>query len=153
MSSSTPQLPANYRVILDVVKSFGAGRHATAQEVYLRARELRPGIGFTTVHRGLARLNELGYVLKLDISGEGSAMYEPATQAHAHFRCTACGSVADIDYASDDATRADLQARHDLAIRSESITFTGHCGACVRRERESSRAEAASRAASPDRAT
>jgi Fe2+ or Zn2+ uptake regulation protein len=135
MSSSTPQLPANYRVILDVVNAFGAGRHATAQDVFLHARELRPGIGFTTVHRGLARLHELGYVLKLDISGEGSAMYEPATEPHAHFRCTGCGAVADVDYASDESTRADIEARHGVAIRSESITFTGLCAACVRLER------------------
>jgi Fe2+ or Zn2+ uptake regulation protein len=134
MNPSTPQLPANYRVILDVVNEYGAGRHATAQEVFMRARELRPGIGFTTVHRGLARLHELGYVLKLDITGEGSAMYEPATEAHAHFRCTGCGSVADVDYASDAATRADLEARHGLAIRSESITFTGLCRSCASRE-------------------
>jgi Fe2+ or Zn2+ uptake regulation protein len=136
MSPSTPQLPANYRVILDVVNEFGAGRHASAQEVFLRARELRPGIGFTTVHRGLARLHELGHVLKLDITGEGSAMYEPATAAHAHFRCTACGAVADVDYACDAATRAQLEARHGLAIRSESITFTGLCRSCARRDQD-----------------
>jgi Fe2+ or Zn2+ uptake regulation protein len=98
MNPSTPRLPANYRVVLDVVNEYGAGRHATAQDVFERARQLRPGIGFTTVHRGLARLHELGYVLKLDISGEGSAMYEPATGSHAHFRCTACGAVEDVDF-------------------------------------------------------
>jgi Fur family transcriptional regulator, ferric uptake regulator len=136
MNPSTPQLPANYRVILDVVNEYGAGRHATAQDVFMRARELRPGIGFTTVHRALARLHELGYVLKLDISGEGSAMYEPAAEAHAHFRCTACGSVADVEYASDAATRAGIEARHGLAIRSESITFTGLCRTCSSRERD-----------------
>jgi Fur family ferric uptake transcriptional regulator len=130
MSPSSPQLPANYRVILDVVNEFGAGRHASAQDVFLRARERRPGIGFTTVHRGLARLHELGYVLKLDISGEGSAMYEPATEAHAHFRCTACGAVEDVDYACDAPTRAALEARHGLVIRNESITFTGLCRSC-----------------------
>jgi Fe2+ or Zn2+ uptake regulation protein len=130
MTPSSPQLPANYRVILDVVNEFGAGRHASAQDVFLRARERRPGIGFTTVHRGLARLHELGYVLKLDISGEGSAMYEPATEAHAHFRCTACGAVEDVDYACDAPTRAALEARHGLTIANESITFTGLCRSC-----------------------
>jgi Fe2+ or Zn2+ uptake regulation protein len=134
MNPSTPQLPANYRVILDVVNEYGAGRHATAQEVFMRARELRPGIGFTTVHRGLARLHELGHVLKLDITGEGSAMYEPVTEAHAHFRCTGCGAVADVDYACDAATRAELESRHGLAIRGESITFTGLCRTCSSRE-------------------
>ena len=130
MSPSTPQLPVNYRVVLDIVNEYGAGRHATAQDVFERARALRPGIGFTTVHRGLARLHELGYVLKLDISGEGSAMYEPVTGPHAHFRCTTCGSLADVDFACDPATRAALEARHGLAIRSESITFTGLCRSC-----------------------
>jgi Fur family ferric uptake transcriptional regulator len=134
MSPSTPQLPANYRVILDVVNEFGAGRHATAQEVFLRARALRPRMGFTTVHRGLARLHELGYVLKLDISGEGSAMYEPATTAHAHFRCTSCGAVTDVDFACDPQTRTTLESRHGLAIRSESITFTGLCNTCTARD-------------------
>ncbi len=131
MNTSTPRLPANYRLILDVVNANGPGRHTNAQEVFLQARELRPGIGFTTVHRGLARLHELGYILKLDIAGEDSAMYEPATAAHAHFRCTGCGMVADVDYASDASTRAGLEARHGVAIHGESITFTGRCRACA----------------------
>ena len=135
MSASTPRLPTNYRLILDVVKEYGAGRHATAQEVFMRARALRPGIGFTTVHRGLARLHELGHVLKLDVTGEGSALYEPVTEPHAHFRCTVCGAVADVDYASDAGTRATLEARHGVAIRGESITFTGLCRSCSSRER------------------
>jgi Fe2+ or Zn2+ uptake regulation protein len=134
MRSSTPRLPANYRVVLDVVNEYGAGRHATAQEVYQRARELRPGIGFTTVHRGLARLYQLGHILKLDVTGEGSALYEPAASPHAHFRCTACGSVADIDFACDASTLSELESRHGLAIRGESITFTGLCRTCAPRE-------------------
>jgi Fe2+ or Zn2+ uptake regulation protein len=131
MSPSSPKLPANYLVVLDVVNAFGAGRHASAVDVYQQARALRPRIGFTTVHRGLARLHQLGLVLKLDISGEGSAMYEPATSPHAHFRCTACGAVADVDYACDPAALAALEAAHGLAIRSESITFTGLCRPCA----------------------
>jgi len=39
-------------------------------------------------------------------------------------------------HASDAATRAQLEARHGLAIRSESITFTGLCRSCARREQE-----------------
>ena len=130
MNPSTPRLPSNYRLILDVVNQNGPGRHASARDIFLRARELRPGIGFATVHRGLARLHELGYVLKLDVTGEGSALYEPATGAHAHFRCTACGTLADVDYASDAATRAAIESRHGLKIHSEAITFSGRCKAC-----------------------
>jgi Fur family ferric uptake transcriptional regulator len=130
MNPSTPRLPANYQVVLDAVNTYGSGRHATARDIYEDARRLRPGIGFTTVHRGLARLHELGYVLKLDVSGEGSAMYEPASETHAHFRCTACGAVEDVDFTCGPATRARLEASHGLAIRDESVTFTGLCRSC-----------------------
>ena len=58
-------------------------------------------------------------------------MYEPVTSPHAHFRCTACGAVADLDFASDAATRAALEARHAVTIASESITFTGRCRTCA----------------------
>jgi len=131
MTESSPKIPANYRLVLDVVREYGAGRHASAIDVYQRARERRPGIGFTTVHRGLARLHELGLVLKLDISGEGSAMYEPATSPHAHFRCTACGAVEDVDYACDRAALDALEASRGLQITTESITFAGLCRPCA----------------------
>lgn len=130
MNLSTADLPANYRVVLEAVNEFGHGRHASAQDIYVRARELRPGIGFTTVHRALGRLHSLGHILKLDISGEDSAMYEPSTTSHAHFRCTVCGAVKDVDYSPDPATLAGLEARHGLSIRGESITFTGVCAGC-----------------------
>jgi Fur family ferric uptake transcriptional regulator len=130
MTASSPKIPANYRIVLDAVNEFGNGRHASAADVFRRASARRPGIGFTTVHRGLARLHALGLVLKLDISGEGQAMYEPATTAHAHFRCSGCGSVADLDYACTPAAVADLEASHGLQIRSQSITFTGLCAKC-----------------------
>lgn len=130
MRLSTAELPANYRVVLDAVNDYGDGRHASAQDIYIRARSLRPGIGFTTVHRALARLHRLGHILKLNISGEDSAMYEPLTASHAHFRCTGCGAVKDVDFAPDAATLAAIEARHGLSIRSESITFTGICASC-----------------------
>jgi Fe2+ or Zn2+ uptake regulation protein len=131
MAPSTPSIPANYRVVLDVVNEYGAGRHASANDIFVRARQLRPRIGFTTVHRGLARLHQLGLVSKLDISGEDSAMYEPATSPHAHFRCTACGTVDDVDYACDPAALAELETSRGMHIRSESITFSGLCRGCA----------------------
>jgi Fur family ferric uptake transcriptional regulator len=130
MTASSPKIPTNYRVVLDAVNEFGDGRHASADDVFRHASRRRPGIGFTTVHRGLARLHELGLVLKLDISGEGQAMYEPATAAHAHFRCSGCGSVADVDYACAPDALAALEASHGLRIHDQSITFTGLCRSC-----------------------
>lgn len=123
-------LPPNYRTVLDVVEQAGHGRHLTAQEIWVKARALQPRIGFATVHRGLIRLHELGAVLKIDVPGEASAVYEPSANAHAHFRCTACGVLSDLDYAVPPETVEELARRHGVAIEHETITFTGRCAAC-----------------------
>jgi Fur family ferric uptake transcriptional regulator len=124
-------LPANYRTVLDVVEQAGPGSHLTAQEIWLRARATQPRIGFATVHRALIRLHETGAVMKVDVPGGAATIYEPAASAHAHFRCTACGGIADVDYAVPRQTLRELARRHGVAIDYEEITFSGRCASCA----------------------
>jgi Fe2+ or Zn2+ uptake regulation protein len=124
-------LPPNYRTVLQVVEQAGPASHLTAQAIWMRARALQPRIGFATVHRALIRLHELGAVMKIDVPGEASAVYEPAARAHAHFRCTACGTIADLDYTVPADTIRELAERHGVAIERETITFTGRCANCA----------------------
>lgn len=114
-----------------MVRAAGCGRHLTAHEIWVRAREHAPRIGFATVHRGLTRLAELGAVLKIDVAGETSAVYEPAAQPHAHFRCTGCGALTDVDFAVPAETLRALAARYGIAIDREAVTFTGRCARCA----------------------
>lgn len=130
MSSADQALPSNYRTVLDVVEEAGPGSHLTAHEIWVRARARQPRIGFATVHRGLGRLHELRAVMKIDVPGEASSVYEPAADAHAHFRCTSCGAIADLDYAVPLQTRRALARRHGVAIDDEAVTFSGRCGDC-----------------------
>lgn len=131
MSSVGQALPPNYRTVLEVVQQAGPGSHLTAQEIWVRARASQPRIGFATVHRGLGRLHEIGAVMKIEVTGEASAVYEPVTSPHAHFRCTVCGSIADLDYAVSPKTRGELARRHGVTIEHEVVTFTGRCRACL----------------------
>jgi Fe2+ or Zn2+ uptake regulation protein len=125
-----PALPPNYRTVLEVVEAAGPGSHLTAQEIWVRARALQPRIGFATVHRGLIRLLTLGTVMKIDVPGEASAVYEPAARPHAHFRCADCGAIDDLDYAVPRQALRALAERHGIAIEREAVTFTGRCAAC-----------------------
>jgi Fur family ferric uptake transcriptional regulator len=127
---ATERLPANYLTILHAIEGIAEGTHLSAQDVFQRARAIRPKLGFATVHRALARLSELGYVAKLDIPGAGSAVYERATLPHAHFRCTACGTIRDVDFSVPRALLAALAERHGLEIEAESTTFAGRCANC-----------------------
>ena len=131
MSSADNTLPPNYRTVLEVVEQAGPGSHLTAQEIWVRARELQPRIGFATVHRGLGRLHEIGAVMKIDVTGEASSVYEPATSAHAHFRCTGCGEIGDLDYTVPAQTRRELARRHGVRIEHEAVTFSGRCRSCL----------------------
>jgi len=130
MTTTELVLPPNYRTVLDVLVDAAPGTHLSAQEVWLRARERRPRIGFATVHRGLTRLHRLGAVMKLEVPGEASAVYEPATTPHAHFVCSACGQLADLDFALGEETRRELAARYAVEIEHAAVTFTGRCAAC-----------------------
>ncbi len=130
MSSIDQGLPPNYRTVLDVVEEAGRGSHVTAQDIWVRARALQPRIGFATVHRGLIRLHELGAVMKIDVPGGASAVYEPAASPHAHFRCTGCGAITDLEYAIPPQTVRRLAERHGVAIEGEAVTFTGRCADC-----------------------
>jgi Fur family ferric uptake transcriptional regulator len=124
-------LPANYRTVLGVVEEAGMGTHLSAQDIWLRARVVQPRLGFATVHRSLARLVEMGAVMKLDVPGSASAVYEPAGSPHAHFRCTGCGTIADFDFAVPPAAVRALAERHHVAIDAETVTFTGRCANCA----------------------
>ena len=125
-----PSLPPNYQTVLAVVEQAGPGSHLTAQQIWARARAQRPRIGFATVHRGLLRLHEMGAVMKIAVPGEASAIYEPAAAPHAHFRCTGCGAIEDLDFALPAETLASLSRRNGIAIEREEITLSGRCKNC-----------------------
>lgn len=124
-------LPKNYRLIYDIVEQSGIGRHLTPAEIYTKALKRRPGIGFSTVYRGLERLRDLGLVSELRVPGADSATYEPAGPRHAHFRCGACGAIEDVSYAIPPRTLKTLAQQHGFRIDSERVTFEGRCADCA----------------------
>jgi Fe2+ or Zn2+ uptake regulation protein len=124
------QLPKNYQLIYEIVAESGIGNHLSPSEIYAKALERRPGIGFSTVYRGLERLRDLAMISELYIPGNDAATYEPEGPPHAHFRCRSCGKVEDVDYAIPPRTLRTLAQAHAFSIDSERVTFEGRCSAC-----------------------
>jgi len=125
-----PPLPKNYRLIYEIVEKSGLGRHLTPSEIYGKALKRRPGIGFSTVYRGLERLRDLGLISELYVPGADAATYEPAGPRHAHFRCSTCGEIEDVPYAIPSRTIETLALQHGFAIENERVTFEGRCASC-----------------------
>lgn len=129
--TAQPTLPKNCRLIYDVVEEAGVGCHLSPAEIYAKAAERRPGIGLSTVYRGLERLRDLGLVSELHVPGAGMATYEPAGPRHAHFRCRQCGEIADVAFAIPARTMNALAREHRFTIDSERVTFEGRCSTCT----------------------
>ncbi len=133
MASHVPtprRLPKNYRLIFDVVKASGPGVHLTTHDVFEKAAAARPGIGFSTVYRGLRRLRDLALIAEVVVPGGEATTYEPLGSSHAHFRCTACGALEDVDYALPPRVYRTVARNTGLTVDGGMVTFAGRCRTC-----------------------
>lgn len=125
-----PRLPENHRLVYDVVREQEAGTHATTRDIFAAVARRRPGIGYSTVYRALDRLCALGLIAQVRVPGGTSAVYEPARTGHAHFLCTTCGRVDDVEYVLAPAELQALAAAHDVEVREAMLTLRGTCARC-----------------------
>jgi Fur family ferric uptake transcriptional regulator len=124
------RLPKNYQLILDVVQESGRGRHLTMNDVFSQTSARRPGIGYSTVYRGLVRLRELGLISEIVVPGAVSATYEPAAERHAHFLCTGCSAIEDVEYALPPRVLRSVADKSGFEIAAGTVTFEGLCRMC-----------------------
>jgi Fe2+ or Zn2+ uptake regulation protein len=105
------------------------GRHSTAEEVLERVHGTVPGVSLPTVYAALELLADLGLAAR--VQAGRAVRFDPRTQPHHHFVCTACGAVTDLD--------ADLELGPALArVRAlggeaagAEVTVRGRCAACA----------------------
>ncbi|HKE35931.1 MAG TPA: transcriptional repressor [Candidatus Baltobacteraceae bacterium] len=134
MDLPTPveSLTKNHRLVYDILTEHGAGTHLTMAQLHDLALKRRPGIGFTTVYRGVTRLRDLGLVSEIVIPGADSAVYEPASHPHAHFRCTQCGRVDDLHYTLPASATQKLSDDNGFQVDSVELSLHGRCRDCAR---------------------
>lgn len=75
------------------------GDHPNADEVFQRVRDRMPTVSLDTIYRTLWLLNDLGLVVKLGSSGEGTR-FDANLNRHHHFVCGQCGFTRDF-YSND----------------------------------------------------
>jgi Fe2+ or Zn2+ uptake regulation protein len=130
MANDPVRLPPNHRIVLEIVREQGRGRHATTSDIFTEAKRRKPRIGYSTVYRALDRLRQLGLVSEVRIPGAASALYEPVGEGHVHFVCDTCGRVADIDHSPAPAQFEQLARGRDIEITGVSLTLHGLCPEC-----------------------
>lgn len=71
------------------------GKHKTADEIFLLAKELMPGISRATVYNNLRSMEEEGFIRRISAEG-GADMYDASFELHGHLFCTVCHTVKDV---------------------------------------------------------
>lgn len=87
----TPQRMAVLKTII------GNQEHLSAEEIYTRVRVDYPMIGLATVYKTIAMLKELGEIVAIDFSNQGSRFDGSGREPHPHFICTRCNVIIDLE--------------------------------------------------------
>jgi len=128
-------------IILDELMRLGS--HPTADELYQQVRRRLPRISLGTVYRNLESLAAQGVIRKLE--GVGSQRrFDGNAGFHAHFLCTACGSIEDVMLPLSFFTRP-IEGMQEFDIRGARVELTGICPRC-RESQETNISETASEA-------
>jgi Fur family peroxide stress response transcriptional regulator len=126
-ATDDPGLTRQRAVVLQVIRENHG--HLTANEVFVSARALLPGISFATVYNSLRFLKEAGHIAEISF-GNGASRFDRITRRHDHAICTKCGTLADIEMEHPQEL-VSLAAKYSKFI-PESLEFTlrGICPAC-----------------------
>lgn len=118
----------------DILKVFTtAGRHLSAEELYLLVKKENPGIGYATVYRTLKLLAEAGLAEERHFE-DGFTRYEyRATDGHHdHLICTRCGKIIEFENARIEELQADVAKKNRFLVQSHKLEIYGLCGECHR---------------------
>lgn len=118
-------------IILEILREHG---HLDAYELLEHARRRDPRISLATVYRALAYFRERN-VIQGRSFGEGHSHFEvhdAETGAHAHFICTRCGAVREVQ----GTFIRDLEAfahREKFRVTRAHLDLFGLCEDCASR--------------------
>jgi Fe2+ or Zn2+ uptake regulation protein len=118
------------RVVYQAIKNTRS--HPTADWIFEQVRSDMPKISLGTVYRNLAVLKNEGLVREV-LGTDRRARYEANTTPHAHFACSACGEIRDVEGLPE----IDWKPLKDLVgceVTEQRLEFVGLCPACARRK-------------------
>ncbi len=103
--------------------------HPTAVQVFNRVQKNMPTISLATVYNCLETLTQVGLVQQVNLD-RGPSRFCPNTQRHAHFFCTQCGSVHDVDLPDADELTRLWHLPDDYVVNQYEFSLRGLCRQC-----------------------
>jgi Fur family transcriptional regulator, ferric uptake regulator len=122
---STKQRDRILQVFID------AGRHLSAEELYMRIKEAHSGIGYATVYRTLRLLADAGLADERRFE-DGFTRYEfkDSGNHHDHLICTQCGAILEFENERIEALQQDVARKNHFKVQSHKLELYGLCAEC-----------------------
>ncbi len=102
--------------------------HPTVDEIYQALLAEHPTLSRTTVYNTLKLFTAAGIIRCIDLGGTGGARWDYSQHDHAHFLCTSCGKITDIELSEGNPVMSLPSA--DYHILGMEINLKGLCPAC-----------------------
>ncbi len=111
-----------------------AGQHLSAEELYLRVKEVHPGIGYATVYRTLKLLEEAGLADERRFE-DGFTRYEfkASGHHHDHLICTRCGTILEFENERIEVLQQDVARKNKFMVQSHKLELYGLCAHCQKK--------------------
>jgi Fur family ferric uptake transcriptional regulator len=108
-----------------------AGRHLSAEELYLLIRKSDKGIGYATVYRTLKLLSEAGLAHERRFE-DGITRFEyDATEGHHdHLICTRCGRIIEFENEQIEELQRAVARKNKFMVNSHKLELYGLCEGC-----------------------
>lgn len=116
------------KLILDIIMS--SDGHMTAEEIFLKAKQLHPSIAVGTVYRNLSLMTEAGEIRRLTMH-DSPDRYDRSTIPHEHLICRECGELSDITVSD---LKNYLEKKTGMEILAYDLNLIYICNKCKGRE-------------------
>lgn len=114
-------------MIYDYLRS--TREHPSAETIYTALKAKMPNLSLGTVYRNLKLLEENGRIRRVPAL-QNAERYDCICCDHAHFVCTKCGKVRDLEpIDAREAAGAFTLEKGDVSM-SVSLTISGICAEC-----------------------
>ncbi|UCZ92482.1 Fur family transcriptional regulator [Gordonia sp. WA4-43] len=105
--------------------------HADTDTIYHAVRETLPTVSRQAVYDVLHALTERGLIRRIQPSGSVSRYEFRTGDNHHHVVCRACGVIADVDCAIEEAPCLTPSEDHGFALDEAEVIFWGLCPDCL----------------------
>ena len=102
--------------------------HPNVDEIYQALLPEQPTLSRTTVYNTLKLLSAAGIIRCIDVGGSHGAGWDYSHDDHAHFLCTCCGSVTDVEFG--EYVPAFPTPPGGYTVQSAEINLRGICPDC-----------------------